>query len=149
MRLRRQKAFLILVLAIVACTEPSEPASISAQFILTDVDGRTLPAGSPPSVGSSGPTVISGTMSLDLAGNAVTAEDRIESDGTRVTITTHYTYIIKDGEITFSYAVPCAPNAICPPPPTGQILDNGLRVQLVFPPGYAFQVYNYRVSATL
>src|SRR5438132_7994121 len=122
MSLRRQKAFLVLVLAIVACTEPSEPASISAQFILTDVDGRTLPAGSPPSVGSSGPTVISGTMSLDLAGNAVTAEDRIESDGTRVTITTHYTYIIKDGEITFSYAVPSAAIVNGPTRTAGQIV---------------------------
>jgi len=149
MRLRRQKAFLVLVLATVACTGPSEPASISAQFILTDVDGRTLPAGSPPSVGTPGPTVVSGTMTLDLGGTAVTAEDRINSDGTRVTLTTHYVYTIKDAQITFAYAFPCPINAICAPPPTGQILDNGLRAELVFPPGYAFQVYNYRISATL
>src|SRR5690242_9007034 len=29
---------LVLLVAIAACTEPSEPSSISAQFILTDVD---------------------------------------------------------------------------------------------------------------
>ena len=88
-------------------------------------------------------------MSLDIGGTAVTAEDRIESDGTRANLTTHYTYTIQDSNIRFSYAVPCPSNAICAPPPTGQILDNGLKAQLVFPPGYAFQVYNYRISATL
>src|SRR5438105_5432384 len=124
MRLRFQNAFLILVFTSIACTGPSAPASITAQFVLTDVDGRTLPASSPPTVGMAGPTIVSGTMYLQLDGTAVIAEDRIEPDGTRVNLTTHYTYTINDSDITFSYAVPCPSNAICASPPTGKILDN-------------------------
>jgi hypothetical protein len=150
MPLRRQTAFFLLILATAACTEPSEPPSISAQFILTDVDGQSLPADSPPTAGTPGPTIVSGTMTLDFGGTAVIAEDRIESNGTHDSIVTHYVYSIKDGQITFSYALPCGGiNANCPVLPTGQILDNGLKAQLVFPPGYTFQVYNYRISATL
>jgi hypothetical protein len=148
MPLRRQTAFLVLALATAACTEPSEPPSISAQFILTDVDGQSLPAGSPPSAGTPGPTIVSGTMTLDIGGTAAIAEDRIESNGTHDSIVTHYVYTIKDGQLTFSDAVQCPINANCAQPPTGQILDNGLKAQLVFPPGYVFQVYNYRISAT-
>ena len=140
---RGLRSVLVLLVAIAACTEPSEPSSISAQFILTDVDGVSLPAGSVP-----GPTIVSGTMVLNQLGFAAVTEDRVESNGTHTTITTHYIYTIRASQITFADPVPCPPNANCVAPPTGMILDNGLRVQLVFPPGYLFMVYNYRVSAT-
>ena len=87
-------------------------------------------------------------MVLDLGGTAVLSEDRIAADGTRFNITNHYIYTINDSRITFDFQVPCAPNANCVAPPTGAILDNGLRIQVVFPPGYSFQVYNFQVSAT-
>jgi hypothetical protein len=149
MRLRSQQALLALIFAVVACTEPSEPASISAQFILTEIDGQSLPVGSPPSVGSTGPTIVSGTMVLNGSGIAAVTEDRVEPDGTHLTITIHYTYSINGSEIKFAYVVPCGSNANCVALPTGQLLDNGLRAQLTFPPGFPFQVYNYRISATL
>jgi len=59
-----------------------------------------------------------------------------------------YKYTIKGTTITFVPATPCPIDVICAAPPTGEILDNGLRVQVVFPPGYVFQVYNFRASAT-
>jgi hypothetical protein len=148
MYLRRQKSFLLLVLTMVACTDPSSPPAISAQFVLVDVDGHPLPATPPPSTGTPGPTIISSTMVLDIGGTAFISEDIIAADGTRSNVTTHYTYTIKDSSITFAFPVPCPINANCVAPPTGQILQNGLRVQIVFPPGYTFQIYNYRVSAT-
>ena len=150
MHLRCQKAFLLLLLAlaITACTDPSSPPSISAQFVLLDVDGHPLPATAPPSVGTPGQTIVSGTIVLDLGGTAVLSEDRIAADGTHYNVTNHYTYTINNSSIKFDFQVPCPINANCVPPPTGQILDNGLRIQVVFPPGYAFQVYNFQVSAT-
>ncbi len=88
-------------------------------------------------------------MVLDIGGTALISEDRVAADGTLYNVTNHFTYTIKDSNIKFDFQVPCPINAICNTgPPTGQILDNGLRIQVVFPPGYAFQIYNYRVSAT-
>jgi len=148
MHLRRQKAVLLAVLAIAACTDPSSPPSISAQFVLVDVDGHPLPATPPSNSGTPSPTVVSGTMVLDLGGTAVLSEDRIATDGTHYNVTNHYIYTITNSSIKFDFQVPCPINAICVAPPTGQILDNGLRIQVVFPPGSAFQVYNFQVSST-
>src|SRR5947207_15727152 len=78
-----QKAPLLVALAAIACTDPSAPASISAHFILTDVDGQHLPAVSAPSVGTPGQTIVSATLSLDQADGAILSEDRIDAGGTR------------------------------------------------------------------
>jgi hypothetical protein len=142
--LRCQKAALLVAVAIISCTGPSEPSSISAHLILTDVDGHALPA----VTGTPGQTLVSGTMSLDQAGGAITSEDWVDSGGMHYVLTTGYTYTIRNSGITFDYARPCAPSTPCPPPPTGRILDNGLHVQVLYSPDYAFQIYNYRVSAT-
>ena len=139
MRLR-WKAGLLLALATTACTDPSAPSAISARFELTDVDGHPLPA----SPGAPGPTIISGTMSLDLAGGAIISEDRKDSNGTIFTVTSTYTYIIQGSRIEFDLTPPCPINANCVAPPTGAILDGGLRVRVVFPPGYPFQIYTFR-----
>jgi hypothetical protein len=143
LRLHCQKAALLVAVATIACTDPSEPSAISAHFVLTDVDGRALPA----TAGTTGQTLVSGTLSLDQAGGAIISEDRIDSDGVQHSFQAGYTYTIKNSTITFEY-VSCPINANCAPPPTGQILDNGLHVQVSYPPVYLFQVYNYRVSAT-
>ena len=142
MRLRCQKAALLVAVATISCTGPSEPSSISAHLILTDVDGRALPA----TTGMPGQTLVSGNMSLDEAGGAVISEDWTDAGGTHFPRTFVYIYSIKNSNITFDYPVPCGPNANCAPPPTGRVLDNGLHVQVVYSPGFAFQTYNYRVS---
>lgn len=143
MRLSCQNAFLLLALAMAACTGPSDPSTISAHFILTDVDGHALPA----SAGTPSSTIISGAITFDQLGGAVLSEDRTDN-GTLRSYTSNYIYTIQNGKIVFDYAVPCPPNANCVPPPSGAILDNGLRIQVVYSPGFVFQVYNYRVSAT-
>jgi hypothetical protein len=38
----------------------------------------------------------------------------------------------------------CPSNANCPMLPAGQILDNGLRVLISYPPDSPFQFYTYR-----
>jgi hypothetical protein len=93
-----------------------------------------------------GQTLVSGNMSLDQGGGAVISEDWIDAGGTHFNRTFVYIYTIKNSKIIFDYTMPCGINANCVPLPTGQILDNGLHVQIVYSPGYAFQIYNYRVS---
>ena len=136
---------LLLFLVVASgCTDPSEPSTISAAFELTDVDGLPLPVSAPPSVGLPGPTIISGSMSLDLASGAIITEDRRDSQGSQYTFTSTYTYTIHGSYIGFIPATPCPPAAICTAPPIGEIVDNTLRVRLTYPPGYTFHVFTYQ-----
>jgi hypothetical protein len=82
-------------------------------------------------------------MSLDQHGGALISEDRISPSGTRFTVTTPYTYTISGAVITFAFVGQCMIET-CSPPPTGAILDNGIHVQVVFPPESQFRVYNFR-----
>ncbi len=143
MRLRSQRVLLLLAATTVACTAPSAPSFVTAEFVLTDVDGRTLPTGSPPGTGTPGPTIVSGYMAMDQGGGALISEDRIDPAGTRYNLTTPYTYTIKGTHIQFAFVGSCF-IAICPTPPTGEILDNGIHVHVVFSPAYTFHVYNFR-----
>ena len=140
MRLRCQKAALLVAVAIISCTGPSEPSSISAHFVLTDVDGFALPATND----THSQTVVSGTLSLDQGGGAVISEDLLDAAGMHYLRNLGYSYTISNSKIIFDLG--CPPDADCAPPPTGQILDNGLRVQLSYAAGHVFQKYNYRVS---
>ena len=134
----------VVFLAVVgtACTNPSEPSTISVAFELTDVDSQPLPA--TVTSGTTSTTVIAGTMALDPAGNATITEQRSDQTGASSTLTHIYAYKVNSPDIEFSELTQCPSNAICTMPPTGQILDNTLRVRLTFPPGSVFQVYNYR-----
>jgi hypothetical protein len=131
-----------LVLALFACTGPSDPAAISARFELTDVDGLPLPVTAAPGVGTPG-TVISGSVALDQLGGAITAEDRVDPTGNPINIRTGYRYVIRGSRIDLQYAFPCD----CKPVPTATILNNGLNLQLTYGPEYTFHIYNYRVLA--
>lgn len=134
---------MLLALALLACTGPSEPGAISAHFELTDVDGVPLPVTAPPTVGTPGGTVISGSVALDELGGAITAEDRVDPAGNHTNILTGYRYVIKGSNIQLQYAFPCD----CKPAPTATILNNGLNLQIIYGPEYTFHIYNYRVLA--
>ena len=138
MLLRYRATLLILAIAGVACTDPSEPSTLSATFNLTDVDGQSLPATAP------GVTIISGSMSLDQLGNAIITEDRTDQSGGSTAIRYNYLYRINNANIEFTELSPCPTNSICTMPPTGEIVDNTIRVKLTFQTMSPFQVYNYR-----
>ncbi|HJQ09538.1 MAG TPA: hypothetical protein VJ840_00775 [Gemmatimonadaceae bacterium] len=135
--------FLLVAIGAVACTDPSEPSTLAATFDLTDVDGLPLPATSPPSLGTP-VTIVSGTMSLDRLGNAIITEERADESGGSGTIRYNYLYRISNPNIQFLEQIPCPTDSICTMPPAGQIVDNTIRVRLVFPPGAPFQSYDYR-----
>src|SRR5919204_5767051 len=103
----RTVAGLLLSVAVgISCTAPSAPSYVTAEFVLTDVDGHGLPASSPPALGLPGSTLIGAYMSLDQSGAAYIAEDRI-SQTTRYDMTTPYLYGVSGSRIKFDYANPC------------------------------------------
>ena len=143
--LHRSASFLLVMLATFGCTAPSAPTYFSAEFVLTDVDGHSLPANSTSSSRALPVTLIAGYMSMDESGTAYLHEDRTDGQS-RYSLDTPYFFTVKGTDIRFDYAIPpCTYGSPCPDPPTGTILDSGLHVQLVFPPTYAFQVYTFRV----
>lgn len=143
--LHRSASFLLFTIAILGCTAPSAPSYFSAEFVLTDVDGQHLPVNSTSSSRTLPLTIVAGHMALDESGGAYISEDRIDGQS-RYSLTTPYSFRVKGTSIRFDYAdPPCPLGEPCPAPPTGTILDNGLDVQIVFPPTSAFQVYTFRV----
>jgi len=149
-RARIQYLHVILLLAIapVACTDPSEPPSIQQSFVLTDINGQRLPYTRPSTSGSPSATIVSGWLTLYNSGVAVLEENQLTSSGTTL-VRFRMRYKITGATIEFSSETPCGPNANCPAPPTGEILDNGLHAEIAWPPLPTAVVYRYQVSAAL
>jgi hypothetical protein len=118
-----------LVLAsTVACHDSTGPSTITAQFDLTDIDGRPVPTYPAPTPGLT-PTIISEVVTLNTDGTAVIVEHLTEWDGTDATFETQYLYGISNGKITFRFKVSCPPGADCLSAPEGTIF--GSRLSLV------------------
>jgi hypothetical protein len=118
MHLTRRKAFLLLAISLAACTESTAPRTVSAEFRLNDINGRTLPTYQAATPGLTA-TIITGNLTLDNAGQAVMIEQRQQFDGTDITLSTTYKYEIRGNEIVFSMLQPCPANANCVAPPKG------------------------------
>ena len=139
--IRRLALFGLFVIA--SCTDPSEPSTLSATFDLISVDGLPLPATPPPSLGAVGMTLVSGTLTLDRLGNAIFTEDRADQAGP-ITVRYNYLYRVDRANIQFLEQLPCPTGAFCTMPPTGEIVDNTIRVRIMFPTKTPFQVYDYQ-----
>jgi hypothetical protein len=129
MRLTRWNAFVLLAVSLAACSDSTGPRTVSAEFVLTDIDGRPLPTYIAPTPGLT-PTVVSGLLSLTESGEAVITEHRIEWNGAEVTYIAHYAYEIRDNQIQFLMLQPCPPNANCIAPPKGTITGGHLAVEI-------------------
>ena len=144
MRLVSQRVFLLALAFVMSCRDSSGPATVSASFELTDIDGRSLPT--PPAFTPGlTPTILSSTVTLDASGNATMVEHRTEWNGADATSTTHYTYKITDSRIEFETSPPCPPNAMCAGPPSGTLFLG--RMSLVM--GHVNSdpiIYNYRLT---
>ena len=111
MRLRCQKAFLLVLLSTLACSDSSGPATISGRFELNDIDGRSLPT--PPAFTPGlTPTILSGTVALDGAGDAVISEHRTEWNGADATSSSPFTYTITGSRIQLD-CVPAGVDGLC------------------------------------
>ena len=135
---------MLIAIGVSGCIEPSAPSSIAAAFVLIDVDGLGLPVTGPDVHGMPGSRLIAGSMALNGDGTGYIFEERVDSQNNHFSVATPYFYKVSGANITFDYALPCSPGAPCPAAPSGEIVNEGLRVKVTFPPTAAFQVYTFR-----
>jgi len=148
-RIQHLHLLLLLAIAPVACTDPSDPPSIQQSFFLTDINGQHLPYTLPATNGSPSATIVSGSLTLYNSGVAILEENQLNSAGGTTLVRSRLRYKITGATIEFSLEPPCPSNAICAAPPTGQILDNGIHAEIMWPPLPSTVVYRYIVSGTL
>ena len=148
MRLSCQKAFLLLLVSTIGCTDSTGPLTLPAQFELENISGRQLPTYFSTTPGLT-PTILSASLTLDNAGKAVMTEHRREFDGTEATITNTFDYRIKDNHIEIGSFEPCPINAMCIGTLKGTISGETLSLIGVQISINASIIYNYRSAPTL
>ena len=129
MRLFRQKCFLPVLFGILACSNATGPETVSARFVLQTIDGRALPTYIAATPGPSS-TIISSSLTLDKAGNAVVVEHRDELFRGDVTDTTTYGYTVHGNRIEMHSVSICLANTICPGSRAGTISPFGLSLDI-------------------
>jgi hypothetical protein len=120
MRLSRWSSISLIAIALTACTDTLDPNTIPGVFYLHDINGRLLPTYQAATPGLT-VTVKSAGLSLDFSGPAQLFQSVTQFDGTDATITSNYTYRLKDHDLIFELSPPCPINAICGSPPTGRM----------------------------
>ena len=151
MRLSCQKAFLLLLLATIACRDTTAPIKIPAQFDLVNINGRPVPTYFSPTPGNP-PTILSASLSFYEAGRAVMTENREDVNSTETTTTANLVYRIKGNQLVLSCFLPPvidAPIDLLCVSYTGTISAESL--SLIIVPGAidGIVVYNYRPALTL
>jgi hypothetical protein len=138
MRLFRRIALVATIGFTLGCHDVSAPPGPHANYLLTSINGRSLPTFYSP-IPEAG-TVTYGTLFLDGSGDAVVIEHRREM-GADVTYTLNYTYTISENTIQFDYD--CPPYALCPLPPKGVFLNSHLLLDMSG--GNNALVYDYKL----
>jgi hypothetical protein len=151
MRLSCQKAFLLLLVATIGCRDTTAPLKLPAQFELVNINGRPVPTFFSPTPGLT-PTILSASLTLYEAGQAVMTEHRREFDGTETTRTANLVYRIRGNQLVLSCFQPPAissPIDLLCVSYTGTISVESL--SLIIVPGAidGIVVYNYRPALTL
>lgn len=144
MRLAGQKVFLLLIPCILACRDTSGPSTVSARFVLHDVNGRSLPTYFSATPGLT-LTILSSTVVLDRTGQAVVTEHQTLWNGSDFTSTINYTYKISGTQITF--ALPPAPIDPARNPPKGTITSAGLTLEMAQSGSFSV-LYDYQLDAS-
>jgi hypothetical protein len=140
MRLLGQKILLLAAFSTIACRDTIAPGELR-QFMLHDINGRSLPTYLSPTPGET-PTIASGSLVLNGAGQATIFEHRIEWDGSQHDYTFNFIYKITGSTIVFEWPTPCPPNALCAAPPKGSVTPFGITLDWV-PSNPGLMVYNY------
>lgn len=137
MSLTRTTVLLAAMASSLAC-HPStlQPPAIYAQFVLNDINGRTLPTYMVSSVST--PTIVSNTLTLYDDGTLKWTEHRVDANGVDGTYTSQNTYTLTGNEIKFAYHCPFG--AMCAGPPRGTILGSRLALDII---GTGAIVYDY------
>ena len=146
MRLPRQQAFALLLVAAIGCNDSIGP-KLPATFDLENINGRGLPTFYSPTPGLT-PTILFASLTLDNNGKAFWLEGRRESDGTQTIINNTFDYKITFNQIEIGSFSPCAANANCMGTYKGTISNETLSLNVQATDAGAI-VYNYRNSIGL
>jgi len=141
MRLSRQKAFLLLLVTAIGCSETTSP-KLPATFALVNINGRALPtyfAVTPART----TTVLSAYLTLQTDGNAFWQETRSDDAGAVTTITHNFEYTISDGRIEVGSFGPCVD---CTGTYKGDVSKDALSLVVAAFSGGGSVIYNYRVT---
>ena len=149
MRLSCKKALVLVAAVTVACDESTGPSqTLSRLYILETINGRPVPAFV--HVGQADTSfVLSATLTLDDAGNAVRVErwryvyqpNRTEEG----TFTGHMKYRINGDNITVGSFTPCPPNALCEGNKVGKVTSTTLTLAYENPTA---PIFLYRRAST-
>ena len=146
MRLPRQQAFALLLVAAIGCSDSISP-KLPATFDLENINGRGLPTFYSPTPGLT-PTILFASLTLDNNGKAFWLETRREFDGTQTSIRNTFDYRITLNQIAIGSFSPCAANANCMGTYKGTISNETLSLNVQATDAGAI-VYNYRKSIGL
>ena len=146
MRLPRQQAFALLLVAAIGCNDSIGP-KLPATFDLVNINGRGLPTFFSSTPGQT-PTILFASLTLDNNGKAFWLEGRRESDGTQTIINNTFDYKITFNQIEIGSFSPCAANANCMGTYKGTISNETLSLNVQATDAGAI-VYNYRKSIGL
>lgn len=145
MRLSCQKAFILVLVSAIGCDDGTGPLALPAQFELVNINGRQLPTYFSATPGNT-PTILSASVALDNAGQAVITEHRREFDGVERTITNTSDYTIRDNQIEINSFAPCPINASCIGTVDGMISGEALSLIVVQISINGAIIYNYRIA---
>jgi hypothetical protein len=143
MRLPRQQAFALLLVAAIGCNDSIGP-KLPATFDLVNINGRGLPTFLSPTPGLT-PTILFASLTLDNNGKAFWLEARREFDGTQTTINYTFDYRITFNQIEIGSFSPCPDNANCVGTYKGTISNEALSLNVQATDAGAI-IYNYRKS---
>jgi hypothetical protein len=143
MRLPRQQAFALLIVAAIGCNDSVGP-KLPATFDLVNINGRELPTFLSPTPGLT-PTILFASLTLDNNGKAFWLEARRESDGTQTILNNTFDYRLTFNQIEIGSFSPCAANANCMGTYKGTISNETLSLNVQTTDAGAI-VYNYRKS---
>ena len=141
MRLSRQKAFFLLLVAAIGCSETTSP-KLPATFELVNINGRPLPTYF---LATPGPTttVLSAYLTLQTDGTAFWQENRRDAAGAVTTITRSFVYTISDGRIEVGSFGPCID---CTGSYYGEVSKDALSLVVTAFSGGGSVIYNYRTT---
>ena len=143
MRLFSKAVFLGVLVSTLACRSASEPATITADFILDNINGRPLPTFISPIPET--PSILSATLHLDGSGRVVMTERRRDMIRGEVTETNTLDYRFSGNRIEIGCFRPVPAILLCPSF-AGTISGDVLSLEIV--PNQSV-IYNYKAAPTL
>ena len=148
MRVSRQRVFLLVLALTIACHDTTGPQTVSAHFVLENINGRPLPTYLSATPGPTA-TILSATLTLDKLGKAVMTELRQDVLQGEATYTSTFDYRIHGNQIEIGSFEPCPINAICAGNIMGTISIGGLSLVMVSFSIDGPIIYEYRIAGNL